>query len=143
MNIHTTGPSPPILIQQSLTFLLAFLHAKKSVIILPASSNDTLAFHSLQNWVQKWPSLFLIACYGSFPVFITDFFSASSSQFSTASSVMFYKPATVDESFYVPSELVGSVSLPLEFYFEFQWQFFSLPATFSSFITYFLIWSLI
>lgn len=35
---------------------------------------------------------------------------------------MFYKPATVDESFYVPSELVGSVSLPLGFYSQFQWQ---------------------
>ena len=99
-----------------------FLTCKKSVVILLASSNDTLAFHSLHNRVQKWPSLFLVAFCGSFPVFITDFFSASSSQFSTASSVMFYNPATVDESFYVPSELVGSVSLPLEFYFEFQWQ---------------------
>lgn len=45
---------------------------------------------------------------------------------------MFYKPATVEESFYVPSELAGSVSLPLGFCLKSQRQtIFSLPVTFS------------
>lgn len=54
----------------------------------------------------------------------TLFFSASSSQPSTASSVVFCQPATADESFHVPSEWVGSVSLPLQFYRQSWWQMF-------------------
>lgn len=77
---------------------------QKSVTILLASSNDTLAFQSLQDPVQKWPSLFFVALVAPFQflsqsLFFSAFFSASSSQLSTASPVMFYKPATVDESF--------------------------------------------
>lgn len=50
-------------------------------------------------------------------LFLSASFSASSSQLSTASSVVFYKPATADESFHVLSELIGFVSSPLGFHF--------------------------
>lgn len=121
MNSHTIFPFPAIPIPECL-FLLSYM--QKSVIILLVSSNDTVAFQSLQRPVHKWPSLFLVALVAPFQflsrtLFFSASFSASSSQLSTASSVMFYKPATVDESFYVPSELVSSVSLSLGFSFEF------------------------
>lgn len=118
------------------------------MIVLVVSSNDTLAFQSLQDPVQKWPSLFSVALVAPFQLlsrslFFSASFSASSSQLGTASSVMCYKPATVDESFYVPSESAGSVSLPLGFFLNFSGkQVFSLLVTFSPLATHCLIWSL-
>lgn len=64
MSYHTR------LTQQDLLFF--FFNAKKPGATL-TSSNDTLAFQSLQDLIQKWPSLFFVGFCGSFPVFITDF----------------------------------------------------------------------
>lgn len=70
INSHTIYAFPPIPIPECL-FLLSYM--QKSVIILLVSSNDTLAFQSLQRPVHKWPSLFFCSRGGSFPIFITDF----------------------------------------------------------------------
>lgn len=118
MNIHTTGPSPAIPIQQGLQSSLAFSHAKKcDYNYLHPQMTLWLFSHSRIRFKNGLPC-FLQPSVAPFQflsqtLFFSASFSASSSQLGTASSVMFYKPATVDESFYVPSELAGSVSLPL------------------------------
>lgn len=148
MNIHTTGPSPATPIQQGLKCSLAFVHAKKCdynylhpQMTLWLFSHSRIRFkNGLPCFLQPFVAPFQFL---SQTLFFSASFSASSSQPGTASSVMFYKPATVDESFYVPSELASSVSLPLGFGLKSQWQtIFSLPVTFSPLVTHFLIWSL-
>lgn len=149
MNIHTTGPSPAIPIQQSLKSSLAFLHAKKcdyttgilkwysGFLVTPGSGS-------------KWPSLFFVAFCGSFPVFYHRLcFSLLPSLLPLLSSAQL--------------PLSCSINLPLLmslFMYHLNWsalshyllgsipnfsckQFSSLPVTFSSLIiTHFLIWSL-
>lgn len=121
--------------------LLSYM--QKSVIILFASLNDTLAFQSLQDPVHKWPSLFCVALVAPFQFYHRVCFSRlpflSSAQLPLSCSINL---PLLMKSFYVPSELVSFVSLPLEFYFEFQWQTTFSPVISSPLVTHLLIWSL-
>lgn len=142
MHIHITGPSPPILIQQSLMFhLLSYMQKKcdytTSILKWHSGFSLTPKSGSKMAFLVSRSLLWLLSSFYH-RLFLCFLFSVS-----RASSVMFYEPATIDESFYVPSECALShylLSSILNFSGK---QFFSLPATFSSFITYFLIWSLI